>query len=65
MARIPLSERSLAELEAAKDHLADIVKSVGEDAAKWPGPGWEPVIDLLKRDQEELHAELVRRQSDS
>ena len=61
MSMQPLNERSLEELEAAKKHLAEIAKSVHKNAAVQPGPGWEPVKDLLKRNQEELCAELARR----
>ncbi len=57
----PLSERSLDALKAAKRHLEKIEDQVARDIEEFPGPGWEPVRDMLVRDRTEIEQELKRR----
>ena len=57
----PLSERSLDALRAAKGHLEEIEAQVSKDMEEFPGPGWEPVVDMLVRDRTEIEHELKRR----
>ena len=56
-----LAERSTSELDAARHHLDAIIAQVARDKKRAPGTGWEPILDMLRRDRDEIKHELRRR----
>jgi hypothetical protein len=60
--RAPLTERSESQLGNDLETLIEIEKKVGDLSGQYPGPGWDSVFDMLKRDREELCNEIRSRQ---
>lgn len=56
-----LADLSLEDLVAACRHLEDLDVFVGQRSRMHPGPGWAPVLDMLRRDLDAVSAEMHRR----
>lgn len=59
----PLTDRSLSELEDAKKHIEELEAFAAREVTSSPGPGWQPVREMLARDLAEVETEIGSRDS--
>ena len=58
-----LEASSLEDVIVAVRHFEDLEVFVGQRSRMHPGPGWDVVLTILRRDLEMVRSELRRRQA--
>ena len=59
-----LEDHSREDIFVAVRHLEDLEIFVGQRSRLHPGPGWAAVLEILRRDLDQMRAELRRRDID-
>jgi hypothetical protein len=57
----PIEDYSIGDLVDAQERIKEIQERIERDSAARPGPGWEPIKDMLQRDREIINAEIEKR----